>query len=126
MNVNAEKPAPGAGRAVDAVKWLVVVGLLAAAVVGNAVYAGEPLLWRVIGGLFLIAAAAALAAVTQNGREFVSYSKEARVELRKIVWPTRQERLQTTLVVFVVVAIMAILLWLFDWVLSLVISNIIG
>lgn len=126
MNVNAEKPAPGASRAVDAAKWLVVVGLLAAAVVGNAVYAGEPLLWRVIGGLLLVAAAAGLAAVTDKGREFVSYSKEARVELRKIVWPTRQERLQTTLVVFVVVAIMAILLWAFDWVLSLVISNIIG
>lgn len=74
----------------------------------------------------LIAAAAGLAAMTDKGREFVSYGKEARVELRKIVWPTRQERLQTTLVVFVVVAIMAILLWAFDWILSLVISNIIG
>lgn len=126
MNANAEKPEPGAGRAVDALKWLVVFGLLAAAVVGNAVFSAEPLLWRVIGALVLVVAAAGMAVLTAKGRQFVAFSKEARIELRKIVWPTRQERLQTTLVVFAVVAVMAFLLWAFDWLLGLVVSNIIG
>lgn len=126
MNVNAEQAAPGAGKGLDVLKWLVVVALLGAAVVGNAYYADQPLLYRAIAGVVLVAAAAALALTTLKGREFNAFRREAMVELRKVVWPTRPETLQTTFIVFVVVAIMAVILWLLDLLLGWAVSSIIG
>ena len=126
MNVSTDKPETTVGRGIDVVKWLLVFALLAAAVVGNAYYAEQPLLYRVIAGVVLVVAAAFVALTTVKGQAFNAYRREAMIELRKIVWPTRQERMQTTLVVFVVVAIMAVLLWAFDWAVGAIISNFIG
>ena len=50
----------------------------------------------------------------------------ARMEVRKVVWPTRQETLQTTLVVIVMVLILAIVLWLFDMVLMAILQVLTG
>jgi preprotein translocase subunit SecE len=52
--------------------------------------------------------------------------KESRAEIRRVVWPTRQEATQTTLVVGVVVFVMALILWALDWALNQLISLIIG
>lgn len=51
---------------------------------------------------------------TVRGREFFSYMREVDVERRKVVWPTRQETLQTTLIVLVVTIIVALILFLMD------------
>ena len=126
MNVSAEKPDSVAGKGIDVAKWLVVIGLLAAAVVGNAHYADKPLLYRALAGVALVAAAIAIAFTTGKGREFNAFRREAVIELRKVVWPTRQETGQTTLLVFVVVVVMALLLWALDTLLSFGISKIIG
>jgi preprotein translocase subunit SecE len=126
MNVNAEGSAPEAGKGLDTVKWLVAIALLAAAVVGNAHYADQPLFYRVVVGILLVAAAAAISLTTAKGRQFNAFRREAMVELRKIVWPTRQETLQTTIIVFIVVAIMALGLWVLDLSLGWAISRIIG
>ncbi|MFZ5698474.1 MAG: preprotein translocase subunit SecE [Pseudomonadota bacterium] len=126
MNVNAEGSASQAGKLIDAVKWLAVFVLLAVAVVGNAYYGEQPLFYRTAIGVLLIAAAAALALTTAKGRQFNEFRREAMVELRKIVWPTRQETLQTTLIVFVVVAVVAFILWVLDLLLGWAVSGIIG
>lgn len=126
MNVSAEKPDSAAGKSIDVAKWLVVVALLASAVIGNAWYVEQPLLYRALAGVALVLAAIAVALTTSKGREFNAFRREAVIELRKVVWPTRQETGQTTLLVFVVVVIMALILWALDALLSLGVSQIIG
>ena len=126
MTVNTEPSAPSEGKWLDFAKWAVAVLLVAAAVVGNAYYADQPLLYRAIVGVLLVAAAAAIALFTVKGQEFNAFRREAMIELRKIVWPTRPETLQTTLIVFIVVFIMALILYLLDLGLGFVVSKIIG
>ena len=58
-------------------------------------------------------------------KETVAFLKEAQVEVKKVVWPTRQETLQTTFFVLVVVVIFAILLWLLDLLLSSIVGALI-
>jgi preprotein translocase subunit SecE len=126
MTVNAEQTGSTVGRGLDLAKWLVVVLLLSLAVVGNSLFADQPLLYRAIVGVVLVAAAAATALFTMKGREFNAFRLAAMVELRKIVWPTRPETLQTTLIVFVVVFIMAVILYLLDMGLGFAVSKVIG
>jgi len=67
--------------------------------------------------LILLAAFGAAAAVgyrTQMGQDVWSAVSGARTELRKVVWPTRQESVQTTLMIAVVVVLMALLMWGLD------------
>ncbi|MAA60537.1 MAG: preprotein translocase subunit SecE [Pseudomonadales bacterium] len=70
--------------------------------------------------------AALLASFTDKGRAFIALLQDARAEVRRVVWPTKQETAQTTGVVVLVVAIMALLLWLLDLALGKIISSIIG
>lgn len=110
MGVRAET-APGMP---DTVKWLVVVAIMAAAVAGFYYFGDESLLLRVIGILLAGGASAAVALQTEKGRVGWDFVKESRMELRKVVWPTQRETLQTTGIVMVVVAVAAVVLWLLD------------
>src|SRR5690606_39499151 len=80
----------------DGLKWLLVGLLVVVGVVGNYMYSGESLLYRVIGLLVLAIIAAVVALQTVKGKKFSELLKEARVEIRKVVWPTRPELTQTT------------------------------
>jgi preprotein translocase subunit SecE len=53
-------------------------------------------------------------AITASGKRFLAYAKESFYEVKKVVWPTRKESSQMTLVVFAFVAVMAIFLWSAD------------
>jgi preprotein translocase subunit SecE len=52
--------------------------------------------------------------------------RESRTELRKIVWPTRNETLQTTLIVIAMVALVAIILWMLDGMLAWIMRLLLG
>ena len=110
----------------DLLKWLVVAALVVVGVVGNQYFSGEPILYRVVALLVLAVAAAAIALQTAKGQAFFGLVKEARVEIRKVVWPTRQETTQTTLIVVLVVLVMALMLWgldsLLGWLVSFIVS----
>ena len=110
----------------DIAKWVVVTLLVVAAVVGNAYFGSEPFLYRVLGVLVLAIAAAVLAAQTEKGRAFIGLLKDARAEVRRVVWPTRQETAQTTGLVVVVVVIMSLVLWGLDSLFGWIIQRIIG
>ena len=69
---------------------------------------------RTVGLVAAASIAIAIAAFTAQGRQFRHFLAESHFELRKVVWPTRQETLQTTLVILVVVIILSIMLWLVD------------
>ncbi|RJG12236.1 preprotein translocase subunit SecE [Pseudomonas cavernicola] len=110
----------------DLLKWLAVAALVVVGVVGNQFFSGEPILYRVLGLLVLAVAAAFVALQTTKGQAFFGLAKEARVEIRKVVWPTRQETTQTTLIVVAVVLVMALLLWGLDSLLGWLVSLIVG
>ncbi|KIZ52247.1 preprotein translocase subunit SecE [Pseudomonas sp. HR1] len=110
----------------DALKWLVVVVLVAVGVVANHYFAAQSILYRVVGLLVLAAIAAFVALQTAKGQAFFGLLKDARTEIRKVVWPTRQETTQTTLIVVAVVLVMALLLWGLDSLLGWLVSTIVG
>lgn len=114
------------GSKLDAIKWLFVVAIVAAGVVGNSVFAGESLLYRVLALLALALVAGFIALQTAKGQAFFRLFKEAKNEIRKVVWPTRQETLQTTAVVVVAVLIVGLLLWGLDSLLGWLVSGVIG
>ena len=122
MNANTEVNAGG----LDSLKWLVVVLLLAAGIGGNFYYAEYSLLYRVLGLLVLAFVAAFVAVQTVQGAAFWKLAKEARTEIRKVVWPTRQETTQTTLIVVAFVIVMALILWGLDTLLGWLVSLAIG
>jgi preprotein translocase subunit SecE len=66
----------------------------------------------VIAGL---AAAAGLIWFSWYGREFRQFAVAARIELRKVVWPEREETIKTTYVVFIFAIVMGLFFWGLDW-----------
>ncbi len=88
-----------------------------AALTGFYYYGDQSLLLRVVG--LLVAAGVSLAIVMQTdvGRNAWAFVKESQVEIRKVVWPTRKETIQTTLVVMAMAVFIALLLWGIDAVL---------
>lgn len=110
----------------DWLKWAVVAVIVAAGIYANSYFAAESLLFRTLGLLVAAGVAGWIAALTVKGRSFVNLCLEARTEIRKVVWPTRQETTQTTIVVLIVIFIVAIILWLLDWGLNSAVSGIIG
>ena len=114
------------GKNLDTLKWLVVIVLVAVGVVGNSIFSGESLLYRVLALLALALVAGFVAFQTVKGRAFFQLFKEAKNEIRKVVWPTRQETLQTTAVVVVAVLIVGLLLWGLDSLLGWLVSGAIG
>lgn len=110
----------------DLLKWLVVAALVVLGVVGNQYFSAEPILYRVLALLAIAVVAGVVALQTARGQAFSVLAKDARVEIRKVVWPTRQETTQTTLIVVAVVLVMALLLWGLDSLLGWLVSLIVG
>jgi preprotein translocase subunit SecE len=100
--------------AIDTFKLMSAVLVLIAGVVGFYYFEEESQLLRVLGMLAVAVVAFFIAASSDQGRRSLGFVKEARVEVRKVVWPTRQETLQTTIAVLFMVILVAIMLWLFD------------
>jgi len=100
--------------AMDSVKWVAVFAILAGAVVGNYMMDGSSVLVRAVGVVVAVIIAGLVAAQTDKGRQFLAFSKESKLEVRKVVWPTRQETIHTTIIIMVATAIVALLLWGLD------------
>jgi preprotein translocase subunit SecE len=110
----------------DTIKWLAAVVILGAAVGAFYFYAEESLLLRVIGLLIVAGGAAAIAFTTEKGRAAWEFMRDSRTEVRKVVWPTRKETSQTTLIVIGVVAMVAVFLWMVDGVLAWLVRLLLG
>jgi preprotein translocase subunit SecE len=98
----------------DIAKLAVSVLLVAAGIAGFYWLAESALVLRVLAVAAGIVAGAALAAFTAPGREFTVFAQEAVLEVKKVVWPTRKETVQTTAAVFAFVVVMALFLWISD------------
>ena len=86
---------------------------------GNSYYFQEPLLYRVIGVIVISSLGLFILTTTQEGKEALKTVIDSRTEIRRVVWPTRTETTQTTLIVLVAITIAALILWgldsLFGW-----------
>lgn len=109
----------------DLAKYVAAVLLVAAGIAGWYLLPwATPILVLVV--ILSIVAAGAVAAFTARGREFREFLDESMFELRKVVWPTQDETVRTTLVILVVVVIVSLILAGFDWVISLGVRALLG
>ncbi len=102
----------------DTIKLLIALALLFAGIWGFYYFAEESLLYRVLGLLAVIGVAIGVSMMTAKGKNLLSFMGSSRTEVRKMVWPTRAETMQTTLMVFIMVVILAIFLWFIDMLLG--------
>jgi preprotein translocase subunit SecE len=72
------------------------------------------LVLRILAIVAGLAAGAAVACLSAPGREFIAFAGEAVAEVKKVVWPSRKETMQTTAAVFAFVVVMAVFLWISD------------
>ena len=119
-------PAEAGGAGLDTAKLAAAVLLLTGGIFAFYYFAEYSALLRVIALLAISGLAAAVALQTAPGRQLWQFVTDARQEVRKVVWPTRQETLQTTLIVMVMVLIVGIVLWLFDMVLLAILRFLTG
>lgn len=73
-----------------------------------------PLIYRVVGLLVVVLAVMGLMLTTDVGKGVWLFILEAKQEVRKVVWPTREETVRTTLLVFAMVTIVGLILWFLD------------
>ena len=103
----------------NVLKWGVVVLLVVGGIVANTYFSDIAWALRTAIGIVLFIVALLIVLQTVTGRQFWAFAKASRIELRKVVWPTRQETIQTTLVVVAMVVFAALVLWgldtLFFW-----------
>jgi preprotein translocase subunit SecE len=109
----------------DIIKLIVAAALVAGGIAGYYLLADSALVLRVLAVLAGMAAAAGVAATSAPGREFFVFSQESVVEVKKVVWPTRKETVQTTAAVFAFVVVMALFLWVSDKTLEWVLYDVI-
>ena len=106
--------------ALDTVKLVLAVAILVGGIAAFYVLDTYPAAVRWVIVLLALAGGFFVALQSLQGRAFWQFVQGSRVELRKVVWPTRQESLQTTLVVFVAILVMGIFFWLLDMLLGYV------
>ena len=102
-------------KGVNILLWVLSAIIVLAASVGNVVLADQystPI--RVVAIFVLIVIALVLAALTNEGKRALAFFQESRAELRRIVWPTRPEAMQTTFIVIAATVLLSLILWAFD------------
>lgn len=118
MSANTESQS----NPMDGLKWLIAIALLAAAVVGNYLYGDVSVVFRALGVILLVVLAALVASRTAKGQAFIGFAKDSRIEVRKVVWPSRKEATHTTAIVLIATIIVALLLWGLDGILVRVVG----
>ena len=114
----SEQAETGGSTIVDSAKLVLAVATLLAGIGGYYWFSDLPVAVRILMVLAGLGLGAALLFWSAQGQVLWQYIQGSRVELRKMVWPTRQETLQTTLVVFVFVLLLGVFFWLVDMLLA--------
>ncbi|MCW8880673.1 MAG: preprotein translocase subunit SecE [Sedimenticola sp.] len=122
MNVKAEVESTG----MDTLKLLLAVVLLVGGIVLFYFFEEYSSLLRVLGLLVISGIAILVALQSVVGRRIWDFAVASRSEVRKVVWPSRQETIQTTLIVFGMVLLVGIVLWLFDLMLMAIVQSVTG
>lgn len=102
-------------KGVNVFLWVLSLTIVLVASVGNVVFAEQfstPI--RVVAIFVLLVLALVFAALTNEGKRALNFFSESRVELRRIVWPTRLETMQTTFIIIAATVLLSLILWAFD------------
>jgi preprotein translocase subunit SecE len=117
MNTQAESSV----SVIDIVKQVFSIVLVVAGVAAFYYFSADhsyfkevKLLFRVLGLLVIISISLGLVLTTELGKAVLAFAAESRQEVRKVVWPTRDETMRTTLLVFAMVFIVGLILWVLD------------
>ena len=110
MNTQAAEASSG----LDMLKYVLSLVLISAGVVAFYQFSDISQLYRVLGIVAVVAVALAIMMTTVVGHQSWEFAQEAKLEVRKVVWPSRSETMQTTLMVFAMVIIVGFILWLLD------------
>ncbi len=110
MNTQAEQSA----SVIDIVKQLASIVSVVAGVAAFYYFSEIQLLYRVLGLIGVLLAVVAMLLTTAMGRSVWSFVIESRQEVRKVVWPTRDETMRTTLMVLAMVSVVGVVLWALD------------
>lgn len=112
---NAQEESNKKSKGLNSLLWILAIVAILASALGNVYFANQystPV--RVIGLVVLLAIAFGLLAITNQGKKALTFFSESRVEMRRIVWPTRPEAMQTTLIVIGVTVFSSLILWGLD------------
>ena len=101
----------------DTLKLLGSVLILLVGIVSYYYLIQISILFRVLMVLASVVVSLIIFFQTQRGKTLWEFFQGSRVEIKKVIWPTKQETFQTTLTVFVFVLIMGIFFWLLDFLL---------
>ena len=110
----------------DSLKWTFSVLLFLGGLAGFYFYADHSLLLRVVAILVIGGAALFIASTTASGRMAMGFVRDSRTEVRKVVWPTRKETIQTTMIVLGAVFVVALFLWGVDAILAVATRALLG
>jgi preprotein translocase subunit SecE len=122
----AEVQAPVAASAKDNALMILSIVALLAGVVAFYWYEEDPLALRLAMVGTGLVVAVGLAWVSWYGREFWQFAQAARVELRKVVWPGREDTWKTTLLVIVFASLLGVFFWVLDLILTWLIRLLTG
>jgi preprotein translocase subunit SecE len=111
---------------VDTAKLAFAIVVVLAGLVAYYYFADASALLRALGVILALAIGAVVAFTSLQGRTLWKFIQGARVELKKVVWPTREETIQTTLVVLVVALIGGVFFFLLDMFLAWITSRLTG
>ncbi len=104
---------PGAG---DKLRWWLAIAIIIAGVAANLYFVDTyPTIIRVLMVLGGVLVGGFVGYTTHKGKEFAKFVKNANIERQKIVWPTKNETVQTTIMVLILVVIIGFFLFLVDW-----------
>jgi preprotein translocase subunit SecE len=115
-----------ANTRLDTVKLIIALLIVLGVIAAFYIFAEHSLLVRVIGLVAGAGLAIAIAMQTEKGRQTWGFFQDAQMEVRKVVWPTRDETIQTTLLVIIMVIIVSLILWGLDWTLGSMISKLLA
>lgn len=109
----------------DIFLWLLVVVLVAAMVIGNIYFSSYAVSVRI--AVIIVGAIIALylAYLTAKGKKAWGFMKDSRNEMRKVVWPNRQETTRTTMMVIAIVVVMSLIVWGVDSLFALFVSSVV-
>ena len=104
--------------ALDTVKLVAGIAIIAAGIAAFYVFGEQPIWLRWLMVLFALVVGLVVGFQSKQGKDLWQFIQNSRVELRKVVWPTRDETTKVTILVFVVVVVMGLFFWGLDWALG--------